>query len=357
MKFYDAIQLTPEVLKSNIRKTDSKKEQYKLRLAMLTRSVLIVMFAILMITPLSSVFGPENNCMGVVLICVILSIRFVDFGYCIQDSLRNLAIVFALLAVAPVATSLMPPLLEVFVHFGAVLLILTMTSDKPEMGNGGLFTFAYILLTGNPVHGELFLKRCGLTVLCYLICAVIFYCKHRGKHETVRYHHLLSGFHMSDPKCRWQVQLALGLGLVLMVGDLLHLERGMWAGFACASMLGCYSSTTTDTRAAVKEHFVDRIIGVVLGSLSYALIYWITPEAFHGMFGPLGGVCLGFCAEYRYKTALNCFGALMLATGLYGLGGSVGLRIINNFLGAAFGFAFVVLYQLLVNRRFEEKTA
>ena len=348
MRFYDALQLNPGDLKRAIRKAETAGERHRLQWAMLVRSVLIVLFSIVLIAPLSALFGPENNAMSVSLICMILSIRFVDFGYCIQDSLRNLGIVFFLLTAAPAAASFLPPYLAVFVHFGAFLLILTMTSDKPEMGNGGLFAFAYIFLVGNPVRGELFWKRCALTLVSYLICAAIFYAKHRDKHEAVRYHHLVSEFHLSQPKCRWQVQLALGVSLLLMVGELLGLERLMWAGFACASLLGCYASADV-----VKERLTDRIVGAAGGSLAFALIYWITPPSLYGLFGPLGGVCLGFCAEYRYKTALNCFGALLLATGLYGLHGSVLLRIMNNFIGAAFGFCFFAVYQRLVSRRFD----
>ena len=54
--------------------------------------------------------------------------------------------------------------------------------------------------------------------------------------------------------------------------------------------------------------------------------------------GPLGGLCLGFCTDYRYKTAMNCFGALMLGTGIYGLQGAVILRIADTFLGVTFGW-------------------
>lgn len=54
--------------------------------------------------------------------------------------------------------------------------------------------------------------------------------------------------------------------------------------------------------------------------------------------GPLGGLCLGFCTDYRYKTAMNCFGALMLGAGIYGIQGAVILRIVDTVLGVAFAF-------------------
>ena len=352
MRFYDALQLNPTDLKAQIRQAGTTKERHRYQIAMLVRAILIVLFSIALIAPLSALFGPENNAMGVSLICILLAVRFVDFGYCIQDSLRNLGIVFFLLVAGPAVAGLLPPWLGVFIHFGAFFIILTMTSEQPEMGNGGLFAFSYIFLVGNPVTGESLVKRCIMTVLCYALCGIIFYFKHRGKHEGVRYHHLAARFHLSSPKCRWQLRMALGVSLLLLLSQLFDLERFMWAGFACASLLGCYSSPD-----AVKERLVHRVVGAVVGSACFAVVYTVVPPQFHSLFGPLGGICLGFCTDYRYKTALNCFGALMLATGIYGLHDSVILRIINNLLGAAFGYCFCLLYRKLVDRRFENAEA
>ena len=63
--------------------------------------------------------------------------------------------------------------------------------------------------------------------------------------------------------------------------------------------------------------------------------------------GPLGGLCLGFCTDYRYKTAMNCFGALSLGTGLYGLTGAVLLRITDTLLGVLFGLVFAAVFHRL----------
>ena len=348
MRFYDALQLDPAGLKARIRAAETTKERRRMQLALVVRALLLVLFCVVLITPVAPLFGAENNAMAVSLICILLSVRFVDFGYCIRDSLLNLGIVFMILAGAPALATLVHPVLAAFIHFGAIFLMISMTSDQPEMGNGGLYAFAYIFLAGNPVQGELLWKRCLLALIGYVLCAAIYYVKHRHKNTEVRYHHLTANFHLSDKKCQWQLQLALGVTLMLTLGSLLHVERLMWAGFACASLLGCYTSAST-----VKERFWQRIIGAVGGSLLFMVVYQLVPASFHALFGPIGGICLGFCTEYRHKTAINCFGALLLATGLYGLHGSVLLRVLNNLLGAAFGYGFMVLYQKLMDRHFE----
>ena len=84
------------------------------------------------------------------------------------------------------------------------------------------------------------------------------------------------------------------------------------------------------------------------GSCIFFVLYVITPESLRPLLGPLGGLCLGFCTDYRYKTAMNCLGALMLGAGIYGIQGAVVLRIADTLLGVTFGLAFAALFHRLV---------
>lgn len=159
-----------------------------------------------------------------------------------------------------------------------------MTTQRPEMGNGGLYSFAYIYLTGNPVIGEALVRRGLLALVGYFICGAILFAKHRHKQKTVRFHQVLQKFDLSAPVHLWQFRMALGVSLVLTAGQVFQVERFMW---------------------------------------------------------------MGFCTDYRYKTAMNCFGALMLATGIYGLGGAVILRIVDTCLGVTFGLVFAMAFHRL----------
>ncbi|MBM6885593.1 FUSC family protein [Pseudoflavonifractor phocaeensis] len=138
------------------------------------------------------------------------------------------------------------------------------------------------------------------------------------------------------------VFMALGVSLVLTAGQVFGVERFMWMGFACASLLSAYPySGNTSVR------FRQRLVGAAAGCGAFFLLYLATPEAFHPLMGPLGGLCLGFCTDYRYKTAMNCFGALMLGAGIYGLQGAVILRMVDTFLGVSFGLVFAALFHRL----------
>ena len=342
MKFYDALQMDPAILKRQIAACDTRREKAYYWTAMAVRSVLIVAFAIVFISLLSALFGADNTPMAVALFCMMLGIRFVHFEYCIGDSLLTLTAVLAILVLAPGAAAAAPPLLLIPLHFAAFFALLYMTSQRPEMGNGGLYSFAYIYLTGNPVLGEALVRRGLLALVGYLICGAILFAKHRHKHSDVRFHHVLRRFDLSAPVHLWQLRMALGVSLVLTAGQVFAVERFMWMGFACASLLSAYPySGNTFVR------FRQRIEGAVAGSCAFFVLYLVTPESFHSLMGPLGGLCLGFCTDYRYKTAMNCFGALMLATGIYGLGGAVILRIVDTCLGVTFGLVFALVFHRL----------
>lgn len=344
-KFYDALQLDPSILKRRIAACETKKEKTFYRAAMAVRSALIVAFAILFISLLSGLFGADNTPMAVALFCMLLGIRFVNFEYCAGDLLAGLAAALAILTLAPCAAAQAGPALVAPLHFAAFFALLFLTSQRPEMGNGGIYSFAYIYLTGNPVAGEALARRGLMALAGWLLCGAILLAKHRGRHADTRFHHLVRRFRLSRPECLWQLRMALGVSLVLAAGQVFGVERFMWMGFACGSQLSEYPLPGS---AAVR--FWQRIAGAAAGCAAFALLYLALPAGLRPLLGPLGGFCMGFCTDYRYKTAMNCFGALMIGAGLYGLSGAVALRLADTVLGPAFGLCFAALFHRLSRR-------
>jgi len=347
MKFYDALQMDPAILKRKISVCDTREDKAYYWAAIAIRSVLIVAFAIVFISLLSSVFGADNTPLAVALFCILLGIRFVNFEYCIRDSLLTLAAALAILVLGPSAAAVLPPLFLIPLHFVCFFSLLYITTQRPEMGNGGLYSFAYIYLTGNPVVGEALIRRGLLALTGYVLCGAILFAKHRHQHKEIRFHHVIQKFDLSQPVYLWQLRMALGVSLVMTAGQVFGVKRFMWMGFACASLLSEYPySHNTFPR------FWQRIVGAVAGSCLFFVLYLLLPESLHSLLGPLGGLCLGFCTDYRYKTAMNCLGALMLGTGIYRLQGAVALRITDTVMGVTFGLVFAMIFHQLVASRF-----
>lgn len=343
MSFYQSLQMDPSVLKKRIAQCETVREKTFYWTAIAIRSVLIVAFAIVFISLLSGLFGQENTPLAVAVFCIMLGIRFVNFEYCIRDSLITLAIALAILVFAPSLAGIAPPILVPFIHFVGFFTLLYITTQRPELGNGGLYSFAYVYLTGNPVYRVSLEKRVLLALVGYAICGLILWAKHRHAHGDIRFHHLILKFDVKNPVILWQLRMAVGVSLILTAGQVFGVPRFMWMGFACASLLSeyPYSSNTL-------PRFWQRIIGVLVGSGLFLIVYQITPEVFHSLMGPLGGLCLGFCTDYRYKTAMNCFGALMLAASIYGVQAAVFLRIIDTILGVCFGTVFALIFHKLI---------
>ena len=85
MSFYQMMQLDP-ASNRKLRADAAPETVRKLRLAMVARSALIVLFAIVFIGVMSTWFGAENSSMAVSIFCILLASRFVGFGYRIPCS-------------------------------------------------------------------------------------------------------------------------------------------------------------------------------------------------------------------------------------------------------------------------------
>ena len=72
MRFYDALQLDPSILKRKIAACDTKDEKAYYWIAMAVRSILIVAFAIVFISLLYGIFGSENTPLAVAMFCMML---------------------------------------------------------------------------------------------------------------------------------------------------------------------------------------------------------------------------------------------------------------------------------------------
>ncbi len=349
MSFYQILQMDPGTIKKLIKLNDNQQEKNRLRWGMAVRSILIVAFAIFFITVLTFFFGSENSSMAVVLYCMLLAVRFVDFGYCARESLIALAVILLLLLVSPVLAVSSSPILALIIHFSSFFTILLLSADKPEMGNGSLFSFSYIFLSGNPVYGSSLYQRFLMTIVGFVICGAVFYKKHAHKHQDVHFISHLQKMDLSVHKYQWMIRFTLGISLLLTIGSYFQIRRFMWAGFACASLLSDHSE-----EPLLHERFWQRLLGVLEGSLIFFIIYTLMPLEYHFLIGPLGGVCLGFCSEYKYKTLLNSLGALLVASSIYGLHQAIFLRISDTLFGILFALIFYWLFdyfsKLTINR-------
>lgn len=360
-EFYGWLQADPAVLLPKIKKLKGDKRDdaghgstYYI-VSMVTRAFLLVLFAIAFIGILTALFGQQNSALAVVLFCMLMSIRFVDFGYKASHSLLALFLILLVLLISPSLMQAVNPFLGLVINFVSIMIILLATTDRPEMGNAGLYMFGYAFLTGSPFYtfatdgraifnAAEFWQRVGMSVAGFVILGLIIILKHRKKNRDRSLLDVIKSYDIHSDKSQWQLQIALCMSLLFFVDMILHYQlhidviRFMWVGFACSAMVTAWPPN-------IKTKFADRASGIVIGSLLYAGVVSIMPASWNWLLGPLSGFCLGLTSSYRTKTIFNCFGGLMMASAIYGVQLSVETRILNNIVGLMVGALFFYAFQ------------
>ncbi len=338
MNFYSAMQMDTIGLKRLIQTATTKKEKRKYQFAFLLKNVLCALFAVVFIVFFNTFFGNNNSAVAVVIFCTLLSLRFVDFGYSLIQSIFSLFIIFFIMAIGTHITQYTGLLLSVLLNFIFIFIIVILTCHNLLYSNHSIFVFGYLLIQGNPVSGKDFRLRIMEMFIGFLLCAIILYRNHRKTkyYRTLKY--ILKEFHLTSFRSQWQLRISLGITFALFLGQVLHLPRIMWIGIGAMSVLQPFSSD-------VKFRFSTRIPFTIIGSIFFVIVYSLVPDSFHSTSGVFFGIVLGFCATYQWKTVFNCFGALLMASSIYSLPYAVIFRIINNIIGCSFSYFFHSVFQ------------
>ena len=80
----------------------------------------------------------------------------------------------------------------------------------------------------------------------------------------------------------------------------------------------------------------------MVGCALFIVLYLVLPESMYSMIGIIGGIGVGYSAGYKWQTAFNTFGALAIASSLFGMPMAVALRVGMNVAAS--------LYTVLLNK-------
>lgn len=127
----------------------------------------------------------------------------------------------------------------------------------------------------------------------------------------------------------WYIKLTLIVSSALLIVSLLGWPRAMWAGIACMSVCLPFHEDSVE-RAKRRGPFN------IVGCMIFLILYHVLPESMYPYIGMIGGIGVGYSAGYAWQTVFNTFGALSIASGLFGAGTAVTLRIIFNVMGSVY---------------------
>lgn len=350
MNFYQLLQLGPQQLKQQILEEKDLHRRNYLRFILFFRSFLIVCFALIFVIGATLLFGKGNSSVAVGFFCLLLQSRFVNYGYNIFSSIFNMFLISVIVAFDSLLAPKANPFLGFVLNFGFLLFIIFVTCDNPKMGNVAVYVDTYLFSTFLPPQNirEVHLRFIEVAI-GFVICSIIFIVHHANQNKDVKFRDVLKHFSLKNKVTQWQLRLAFGISLVLFIGQFCKLPRYFWLGISALSILSIYEPESKKIRHVnINNRVLERIFGIVIGSLLFGVIYTIFPAKFNILIGPLGGLFVGFSATYRWSTVFNCLGALMMATSLYGANASIILRIFNNILGCIVTVIFMLVIKKFV---------
>lgn len=329
MTFYQELQLSSVGSKQLIKNTQDKKEKRRHILIYNFKVYLVMAFCFAFVTIFSQIFGSDNSVAGVTILLAVLVLRQADFGIRTSHGILSIGGIFAILMIGPRLANMLPPFMAFGVNIICILLLMILGCHNVIMSNHSTFVLGYLLLFGYDVSGQSYRLRVIGLLVGMIVCMAIFYKNQKNRPYRRTFLDLFREFDRFSARSRWYIRLTLIVSSAMLIMTLLGLPRAMWAGIACMSV--CLPFTQDCPPRAV-----DRGLFNIVGCALFIVLYLILPESMYSMIGIIGGIGVGYSAGYKWQTAFNTFGALAIASSLFGMPMAVALRVGINVISAVY---------------------
>ena len=332
MTFYQELQLSSAGSKQLIKNTTDKKEKWRHILIYNFKVYLVMAFCVAVVTLYTKLTGQENSVAGVTVLLALLVLRQADFGIQTSHGLLSIVGIFTIMMAGPRLANMVSPVGAFFINCVCILLLMIFGCHNVIMHNHSTFVLGYLLLYGYDVSGRAFEMRViGLTA-GMLVCMAVFYKNQKNRPYRRTFKDLFREFDVRSARNQWYLKLTLIVSSAMLIVSLLGLPRAMWAGIASMSVCLPFPDDC-------KERAGKRAAFNIVGCLLFVILYLVLPESMYPYIGMIGGIGVGYSAGYAWQTAFNTFGALSIASGLFGMPYAVALRIGANVFGAAYTMA------------------
>lgn len=333
MTLYQELQLSSVGSKQLIHSTTDKKEKRRHILIYNFKVYLVMAFCVALVTLYSKLTGNENSVVGVTVLLALLVLRQADFGIQTKHGLISIAGIFMILMVGPRLANILPVFGTFAVNIVCIFPLMILGCHNVIMYNHSTFVLGYLLLYGYDVSGESYRMRVVGLAVGMAVCMAVFYKNQKNRPYRRTFVDLFREFDIHSARNIWYIKLTFIVSSAMLIVTLLGLPRAMWAGIACMSV--CIPFTQDCPPRAV-----DRGLFNIVGCALFIVLYLILPESMYSMIGIIGGIGVGYSAGYKWQTAFNTFGALAIASSLFGMPMAVALRVGINVIAAAYTVVF-----------------
>ena len=346
MTFYQELQLNQAGSKNLLKKSETLKEKLYHMWVYLVKIAITMTFCFFFVSIFSILFGNENSIVGVVVLLCLMVFRNADLGIHTGQSTMLLALFFVIMTVCPHLANQFSPVLGMLLNIAALAVLILFGCHNPFMFNQSTLVLGYLLLYGYDVTGKSYQMRLvGMALGAALTCFV-FYRNHKNRTYKRNLKDLIQEFDITSSRTKWQICQILCVPIVLCIAELCNMPRAMWAGIAAMSVI---LPSMEDMHYRVRK----RIVGNIAGVICFTVLYFLLPSSIYAYIGILGGIGVGFSAQYGWQAVFNTFGALAIAAETYGLQGAVSLRVIQNVFGVVFALVFCVIFYWFMSKKKE----
>ena len=346
MTFYQELQLNQAGSKNLLKKSETTKEKMYHILVYLIKIAVTMVFCFLFVTVFSILFGNENSIVGVVVLLCLMVFRNADLGIHTGQSTMLLAMFFVIMAVCPHLANQLSPVLGMLLNIAALAVLIFLGCHNPFMFNQSTLVLGYLLLYGYDVTGTSYQMRLAGMILGAVLTCFVFYRNHKNRTFKRNLKDLIQEFDITSSRTKWQLCQIICVPIVLCIVELCNMPRAMWAGIAAMSAILPF---VEDMQYRVRK----RIVGNIVGVICFTVLYFLLPSSIYAYIGILGGIGVGFSAQYGWQAVFNTFGALAIAAESYGLKGAVSLRVIQNVFGVVFALAFCAVFYWFMSKQKE----
>lgn len=329
MTFYQELQLSSVGSKQLIKNTGDPKEKRRHILIYNFKVYLVMAFCVAVVSLFSKLTGSNNSVAGVTVLLAVLVLRQADFGIKTTHGLISIAGIFGILMAGPRIANMVPPAIAFVVNLTCIFLLMILGCHNVIMYNHSTFVLGYLLLLGYDVTGREYTYRVWGLLAGMGICMFVFYKKQKNRNYRRTFADLFRELDFGSARTRWYVKLTLIVSSAMLIMNLLGLPRAMWAGIACMSVCLPF---TEDCVARSGNRGLFNIVGCFF----FIVLYMLLPKSMYPYIGIIGGIGVGYSAGYSWQTVFNTFGALSIASELFGMPEAVVLRIGANVLGSAY---------------------
>ena len=323
MTFYQELQLNQAGSKNLLKKSETTKEKMYHILVYLIKIAVTMVFCFLFVTVFSILFGNENSIVGVVVLLCLMVFRNADLGIHTGQSTMLLAMFFVIMVVCPHLANQLSPVLGMLLNIAALAVLI------------------FYDVTGKSYQMRLVGMALGAVLTCF-----VFYRNHKNRTFKRNLKDLIQEFDITSSRTKWQLCQIICVPIVLCIAELCNMPRAMWAGIAAMSAILPF---VEDMQYRVRK----RIVGNIVGVICFTVLYFLLPSSIYAYIGILGGIGVGFSAQYGWQAVFNTFGALAIAAESYGLKGAVSLRVIQNVFGVVFALAFCAVFYWFMSKQKE----